>query len=154
MFGLLRQCLNLRDKYMAASNQRLGDNPRDHDGIFHGIPEGISDVMGVRPEATSAYTPAEKQFEPWRIYPRPPPPHWKWTADKEAVLSETAPLRDVFDISQIEIPEAHQWEFDIDDKGVYQVYHDTTGKAIPYSWRFIELSVSRRQTTHLRHSEH
>ena len=130
MFRLLRQCLALRDKYMAVSNQRLGDNPRDHDSVFHGISEGISDVMGVRPEAASAYVPAEKQFEPWRIYPSPPPPHWKWTAEKEAVLSETAPRRrDVFDFSQIEIPGAHDWEFEIDETGVYQLYRDVTGRA-------------------------
>ncbi|KAI9465078.1 AMP deaminase [Lactarius psammicola] len=126
MFGLFRQCLDLRDKYMAVSNQRLGDDPRDYDGVFHGIPEGTSDVMGVRPEAASAYVPAEEQFEPWRIYPRPPAPQWQWTADKEAVLSGTAPPRDVFDFSRVEIPGVHEWEFAIDDKGVYQVYHDAT----------------------------
>lgn len=126
MFRLLRQCLDLRDKYMAVSNQRLGDNPRDHDSVFHGIPEGISDVMGVRPEAASAYMPAEEQFEPWHIYPSPPAPQWQWTADKEAVLSETAPRRDIFDFSQIEVPGAHDWGFEVDDKGVYQVYHDVT----------------------------
>ncbi|KAI9443520.1 AMP deaminase [Lactarius indigo] len=125
-FGLLRQCLDLRDKYMTASNQRLGDNPRDHDGVFHGIPEGVSDVMGVRPEAANAYVPAEEQFRPWRIYPRPPAPHWQWTAEKEAISSGTAPPRDVFDLSRIEIPGPHEWEFEIDDKGVYQVYNDAT----------------------------
>ena len=130
MFGLLRQCLDLRDKYMTVSSQRLGDNPRDHDGVFHGIPEGISDVMGVRPEAASAYVAAVGQFEPWRIYPRPPAPQWQWTAEKEAVLSETAPPRDVFDFSQFEIPGANEWEFEIDDKGVYQVYHDATGESV------------------------
>lgn len=130
MFGILRQCLDLRDKYIAVSNQRLGDNPRDHDGVFHGIPDGVSDVMGVRPEAASAYAPAEEQFEPWRIYPRPPAPHWQWTADKEAVSSGTASPRDVFDFSQVEIPGAHEWEFEIDDKGVYQVYHDATGRVV------------------------
>ncbi|KAF8264766.1 hypothetical protein EI94DRAFT_1591743 [Lactarius quietus] len=147
MFVLLRQCLDLRDKYMAASSQRLGDNPRDHDCVFRGIPEGISDVMGVRPEAASAYMPAEEQFEPWRIHPRPPAPQWQWTADKEAVLSETVPPRDVFDFSQIEIPEAHEWEFDIDDKGVYQVYHDAAGRAVLSRIVFYEPSISKRQTT-------
>ena len=144
MFGVLRQCLDLRDKYMAVSNQRLGDNPRDHDGVFHGIPEGISDVMSVRPEVAGAYVPTEEQFKPWRIYPRPPAPHWKWTADKEAVLSGAAPPRDVFDFSQVEIPGAHEWEFEIDDMGVYQVYHDTTGMSRPLAYGiFVELSISK-----------
>jgi AMP deaminase len=145
MFRLLRQCLDLRDKYMAVSNQRLGDNPRDHDSVFHGIPEGISDVMGVRPEAASAYMPAEEQFEPWHIYPSPPAPQWQWTADKEAVLSETAPRRDIFDFSQIEVPGAHDWGFEVDDKGVYQVYHDVTGRAILSRFaNFFESSISKR----------
>ncbi|KAI0248636.1 AMP deaminase [Lactifluus subvellereus] len=122
----LRKCLELRDKYITVSNQRLGDNPRDHDDVFHGIPEGISDVMGVRPEAaTNPCESTEEQFKPWRIYPRPPPPHWHWTAD-QAVSSGTASPRDVFDFSHFDIPGAHEWEFEIDDKGIYQVYHNTT----------------------------
>ena len=130
MFGLFRKCLDLRDKYMTVSSQRLSDNPRDHDGIFHGIPEGMSDVMGVRPEAASKYVPPEEQFDPWHIYPRPRPPHWHWTGDKELVPSGTAHPCDVFDISRVDIPGAHEWEFEIDDKGIYQLYHDVSGKPV------------------------
>jgi len=126
MLELLRKCLDLRDKYVAVSSQRLGDNPRDHDGVFHGIAEGISDVMGVRPEAAGSFEPIKEQFEPWRIYPRPPPPHWHWTAD-QAVSSGTASTTDVFDFTRCEIPGAHEWDFEIDDKGIYQIYHDVTG---------------------------
>ncbi|KAI9439386.1 AMP deaminase [Russula earlei] len=125
MLELLRKCLYLRDKYIALSYQRLGDNPRDHDGVFHGIAEGISDVMGVRPEAASSYGPLRELFKPWRIYPRPPPPHWHWTAD-QAVSSGSSSHSDVFDFTQCEIPGAHEWEFEIDDKGIFQVYLDVT----------------------------
>jgi len=126
MLELLRRCLDLRDKYISISNQRLGDNPRDHDGVFHGIAEGISDVMGARPEATGSYEPVQEQFKPWRIYPRPPPPHWHWTAD-QAVSSGSQSPCEVFDFARCEIPGAHEWEFEIDEKGIYQVYHDATG---------------------------
>ncbi|KAH9953331.1 AMP deaminase [Russula dissimulans] len=125
MLELLRKCLDLRDKYIAVSSQRLGDNPRDHDGVFHGIAEGISDVMGVRPEVAGSHEPIKEEFKPWRIYPRPPPPHWHWTAD-QAVSSGTDSTSDVFDFTHCEIPGAHEWDFEIDDKGVYQVYHDAT----------------------------
>ena len=126
MLELLRKCLDLRDKYISISNQRLGDNPRDHDGVFHGIAEGISDVMGVRPEASRSYESTQEQFEPWSIYPRPPPPHWHWTAD-QAVSSGTQSTCEKFDFSKCEIPGVHGWDFEIDEKGIYQVYHDVTG---------------------------
>lgn len=134
MLELLRKCLDLRDKYMAVSNQRLGDDPRDHDGVFHGTAEGISGVMGVRPEATGSYELTKEQFKPWHIYPRPPPPHWHWTADQAVSLGKASPS-DVFDFSQVEIPGAHEWGFEIDDKGIYQVYHDATGTFFtPHDW--------------------
>jgi AMP deaminase len=134
MLENLRKCLDLRDKYMAVSNQRLGDDPRDYDGVFHGIAEGISDVMGVRPEASGPCEPITKKFKPWRIYPRPPPPHWHWTED-QAVSSGRASPSDVFDFSRVEIPGAHDWDFEIDDKGIYQVYRDTTGMFFPsHDW--------------------
>jgi AMP deaminase len=137
---LLRKCVELRDKYITVSNQRLGDDPRDHDGVSLGIPEGISDVMGVRPEAaTSPFESTAEQFKPWRIYPRPPPPHWHWTAD-QAVSSGTASPHDVFDFSQFDIPGAHEWEFEIDDKGIYQIYHDANGRPFPFSWLLSLLS--------------
>ncbi|THH20553.1 hypothetical protein EW146_g851 [Bondarzewia mesenterica] len=93
IFDSLRRCLELRDKYMTASLQRLGDNPRDYDGVFTGIDTNFADVSGVRPDADltrSSPPPHEGQhFKPWRIYPKPPPPHWHWTA-KQTVVSSTA----------------------------------------------------------------
>ena len=49
MLEQLPKCLELRDRY-----------PRDHDSAFHGIAEGISDVMGVRPEVTGSYEPIKE----------------------------------------------------------------------------------------------
>ena len=40
---------------------------------------------------------------------------------------------DVFDFSQFEIPGGHEWEFETDDKGIYQVYHDASGKSVSFS---------------------
>lgn len=131
MLEQLRNCLDLRDKYIAISEQRLGDNPRDHDSVFHGIPEGISDAMGVRPEAASLYEPMEEQLKPWRIYPRPPPPHWHWTEEQAVSFGTHSPV-DVFDFSQCEIPEGHEWGFEIDDKGIYQVYRDVSGMSFAF----------------------
>jgi AMP deaminase len=37
------RCLDLRDKYMLKSLQRLGDDPRDHDGVFHGLSPALAD---------------------------------------------------------------------------------------------------------------
>src|SRR5579872_7495791 len=50
IFQSFEKCLSLRDKYMKISLQRLGDNPRDHDGHFSGIDPNIADVSGVQPD--------------------------------------------------------------------------------------------------------
>ncbi len=136
MLELLRKCLELRDKYMAVSNQRLGDNPRDHDGVFHGITEGNSDVMGVRPETTGLCEVTKERLKPWRMYPRPPPPHWHWTAAQATVSSGRTSPSDAFDFTHFEIPVTHEWEFEIDDKGIYQVYDRATGMFFSHDWPF------------------
>ncbi|KAF4577275.1 AMP deaminase [Pleurotus pulmonarius] len=101
--GQKQECLNLRDKYMIKSRQRLGDNPKDYDGHFRGFADDQADVSGPRPGiAIRDIHPAEAPFERWKIYPAPPPPHWHWT-DKETV---------------------HAWSFEMDEKGVFQVYDD------------------------------
>lgn len=81
------KCLDLRDKYLALSHQRLGDNPRDHDGTFSGFyPRTAADTMGLKPDANpdTCEKPAASGSKPvhdlpaWNIYPPPPPPHWHW----------------------------------------------------------------------------
>ncbi len=109
---------------MTRSGQQLGFNPRDHDGVFTGLDEDIAGVSGVRADADFASRPPPKSpFQKWRLYPRPPPPHWHWKG-KETVVpsSQDTTAGDEFDFSTCEIPGAHEWQFALDERGVYQVY--------------------------------
>ncbi|KAF8229664.1 AMP deaminase [Tricholoma matsutake] len=121
----LQKCLDLRDKYMFRSRQRLGDDPRHHDGYFPGLDDERSDVSGVRPDANFVENrPPPNSFKPWKISPRPPPPHWHWT-EKEKVVSSDGTYRaprDEFRFEECEIPGPHSWTYELDDTGVYQVY--------------------------------
>lgn len=85
--GRFDKCLQLRDKYMAISLQRLGDNPKDHDGDFTGFyPASAADVNGLKPDINangaedphSAPAEQRQEFAPWQVYPPPPPAHWHW----------------------------------------------------------------------------
>lgn len=126
IFQALETCLALRDKYMRLSQQRLGDNPRDYDGRFSGLDPNISDVSGVKPDADyTSSDPPRTDFNPWRIYPKPPPPHWHWTDKTEPVPG--APKHEgteEFLFERCEIPGSDSWDFEIDERGVYQVYKD------------------------------
>ena len=130
IFHSLRKCLDLRDKYMVKSRQRLGDNPKDHDGHFQGLDDEIADVSGVRPDSNfRSNHPPPSPYKRWQVYPPPPPPHWHWS-DKEQVLSadgNSARTDREFVFEDCTIPEPHSWEFDIDDKGVFQVYENVQG---------------------------
>ncbi|KAF7422467.1 AMP deaminase [Pleurotus ostreatus] len=124
MFQDFRKCLNLRDKYMMKSRQRLGDNPKDYDGHFRGFADGQADVSGPRPgTAIRDIRPAEASFEKWKIYPTPPPPHWHWK-DKETVVSSNGEYTtsDEFVFADCHIPDIHPWKFKMDEKGVFQIY--------------------------------
>jgi AMP deaminase len=131
LFQSLQKCLDLRDKYMIKSRQRLGDNPQDHDGHFPGLDDRIADVSGVRPDSDfRSNCPRPSVLQPWVVYPRPPPPHWHWT-DKEKVVSadgKSARTHSEFVFEDCVIPEPHSWDFDIDDKGVFQVYENGQGE--------------------------
>src|ERR1700761_588871 len=99
----LQKCLELRDKYMAISLQRLGDNPKDYDGVY---------------QATNT------EFKPWRIYPKPPPPRWHWY-DKQKAQPGKPPgeEEEEFDFGTCEIPGKEEgFTFKLDKTGVYQVY--------------------------------
>ncbi|KAH7885397.1 hypothetical protein F5I97DRAFT_1928781 [Phlebopus sp. FC_14] len=124
-FQLFQRCLELRDKYIARSLQRLGDNPRDHDGHFHGIVEGFAEVSGVKPNTDFAKAKLrESPYQPWKMYPKPPPPHWHFTSKEKIVTADgfVTPEDEEFQFANCEIPGAQSWSFAIDDKGVYQVY--------------------------------
>lgn len=122
-----QRCLDLRDKYMSISGQRLGDNPRDHDGHFAGLPEGTAGVAAMRPDTDpDLELPSEHKYEPWKVYPRPPAPHWHWTGDddgsKVPAGLHTPPGPEEFDFGKCEIPGEQEWTFELDERGVYQVY--------------------------------
>lgn len=114
---------------MFKSKQRLGDNPKDFDEHFQGLDDEHADVSGVRPDTDySKNHPSKPPVEPWTIYPRPRPPHWR--TDAETVTSSdghgTAEQNE-FRFEECDIPGPHRWRFEIDDKGVYQVYDSTQG---------------------------
>ncbi|KAG6915896.1 hypothetical protein DXG01_009363 [Tephrocybe rancida] len=111
LFQSFQKCLDIRDKYMAKSLQRLGDNPKDYDGHQPSIDKDL--------HRTSA-----PPDEPWKIYPPPPPPHWHWT-DRDKVQSVDGTMTSTeFRFEDCEIPGSHPWTFRIDDQGVFQVYDD------------------------------
>ncbi|KAF5317567.1 hypothetical protein D9619_013212 [Psilocybe cf. subviscida] len=125
----LQKCLELRDKYMFRSRQRLGDDPRDYDGHFRALGDDCADVCGVRPDfpvkdiKTKAKS-QENNFGKWNIYPKPPPPHWHWK-DKEAVSADGSKIagHEDFVFENCEVPGRQTgWSYAIDAKGVYQVY--------------------------------
>ncbi|KAG7088064.1 hypothetical protein E1B28_012096 [Marasmius oreades] len=129
LFHSLQRCLELRDKYLRKSKQRLGDNPKDNDGHFPGLGEDIADVNGVRPDADfSKNSPPTLSEKHWKIYPKPPPPHWHWTDKQPIVGQDGAYTPGEFEFEQCEIPGQDSYEFGIDDTGVYQVYEDTKSR--------------------------
>lgn len=129
------RCMDLRDKYVRLSSQRLGDNPRDHDGVFAGFtdPDVSADVSGVRNDYSTAPGPMAKEsrFQPWKVYPRPPAPHWHWRDPHAPPKAEGQAPTDPeeFDFAKCEIPGSHDWVYRMDDHGVYQVYeNDAEGR--------------------------
>ncbi|KAI0352586.1 AMP deaminase [Trametes cingulata] len=135
IFEALERCLDLRDKYMRVSGQKLGFNPRDHDGLFTGLDEEISTVSGVRPDVDWRKYPTPKSpFNKWKIYPRPPPPHWHWKGKQTVVPSNSvhdASAEEEFDFDKCDIPGPHEYDFSIDERGVYQVYNPASAAKKP-----------------------
>ena len=135
----LQRCLELRDKYMLKSAQRIGDDPRDYDGHFQTLNDDHADVCGTRPHVAIDAVKSQSQanlFERWNIYPKPPPPHWHWK-DSETVVSldgaKTRPGHNGFNFDDCTIPGEHLgWSFSIDSKGVIQVYDDNKGTSQSY----------------------
>ncbi|KAG2009706.1 AMP deaminase [Coprinopsis cinerea AmutBmut pab1-1] len=122
-----QKCLELRDKYMLKSRQRLGDDPRDHDGHFQGIPDEDADPCGVRPDAQfgldKSSTSSTASTNKWKIYPPPPSPHWHWKQDQVVSGGGKHIPGDSFKFEDCEIPGPIEgWSFKLDHKGVYQVY--------------------------------
>lgn len=126
---------------MDLSCQRLGDNPRDHDGTFKGFsPKSAADINGLKadvdPEACEQHEEEVASFPPWKIYPPPPPPHWHWKPAEDGVKPESSNTtglggsgsssggRDsqAFKFEECEIPGKDPRTFEINDEGVYEVW--------------------------------
>jgi AMP deaminase len=107
----------------------LGFNPKDHDGHFSGLDSHLADVSGTRPDVdpTSVPTP-ESPFAPWRIYPRPPPPHWHWSDKAIVPHNPDEHSEEDFEFETCEIPGSDYRDFQIDERGVYQVYDNLEGE--------------------------
>lgn len=115
---------------MFKSKQRLGDNPKDHDGHFPGLDDALADVATVRPDSDfKSNTPSPSPFTPWKIYPPPPPPHWHWTDNEKVIIGDSNSTRKdlQFDFKNCPIPKSDPWGFEIDEKGVFQVYKNVEG---------------------------
>ncbi|RHZ68267.1 hypothetical protein Glove_296g28 [Diversispora epigaea] len=92
LYTNFQKCLDLRDKYMEISLQRLGDNPKDSDG--------------------------------WKIYPPPPPPTYNSSNSQysHSDYKKKAVVGEDFEFSECEIPGEHHYLYELDHKGVYQIY--------------------------------
>lgn len=126
MFQSLQKCLELRDKYMTKSRQRLGDSPKDFDGNFSGLDDERAGVAGVRPDANfAANQPPSQTPERWTIYPPPPPPHWHWTDNNNVMSTDGRPTpAGEFNFEECNISSSDSRVFAIDETGVFQVYEN------------------------------
>lgn len=165
-----QKCLDLRDKYMRCSLQRLGDNPRDQDGSLNrsvlGKGRDIYDVATLRADAPrSSWTddlnadtepptlpsaapagslPNSAVGEtPWKIYPPPPPPHWRpgLGDHKPDEPRKNVSGDEEFDFASCDIPGVDEkgWEYAIDDKGVFQIYEKKVETSVEGSSTSLDL---------------
>ncbi|GAA5869652.1 hypothetical protein JCM8547_005097 [Rhodosporidiobolus lusitaniae] len=130
LYSSFQRCLDLRDKYMTLSRQRLEDNPANYDGQFS--PSSSSSYA-----STSSLLPVNlpPNFERWKIYPPPPDPHWNerdpYAVDSAETTEEIAAKeakRRKFELETVHIPgretEGKRRKFALDKNGVYQVYDE------------------------------
>ncbi|GAA5980734.1 hypothetical protein JCM5350_006368 [Sporobolomyces pararoseus] len=137
LYSSFQRCLDLRDKYMALSRQRLEDNPANYDGRF-------DPATSPSYASTSSILPNKlpSDFKQWDIYPPPPAPHWKEMQDAEhdpfaidstdttEQIAEKEAMRRKFDwkkaLAKVPGKEStgKRKRFALDSNGVYQVYSD------------------------------
>ncbi|WRT64147.1 AMP deaminase [Kwoniella shivajii] len=143
LYASFARCLDLRDKYLELSNQRLGDNPKDHDGTFHGFtPPSSGDVMGLKAEVSletceSPFASRKDNLPTWNIYPPPPPPHWHWKpsdagphpepTDSDGTTRDTTSTsagdHRQFNVNDCDIQEEDKSRvFELNEEGVFTVY--------------------------------
>jgi AMP deaminase len=123
LYESFQACLDLRDKYIGLSKQRLVDNPQSFDSKF------------INQSTARGNTPAHPE---WKIYPPPPKPHWRANSDYQAeeawdlhprdsrdqLQDHPASPRLEFDFDACSLPgKDDRFRFAIDSHGVYQIYH-------------------------------
>lgn len=126
LYTSFQRCLDLRDKYIKLSRQRLEDNPRDYDGEFDPEPDSTtaSFERAAVPGKTRAQTSGAKRmkFSKWQINPPPPAPHWKAEQEAKPNVERVERPQDELLESAWDLPGRHRYDFSIDKHGVYQVY--------------------------------
>lgn len=127
LYASLQRCLQLRDRYIKLSCQRLEDNPRDYDGEFAPAPDSTTASFepASRPDTSAAVQSSsrEPRWSKWRINPPPPPAHWhKSSSTTKPVTERVVHAQDELDESAWDMPGRHMFEFALDDQGVFQVY--------------------------------
>jgi AMP deaminase len=123
LYASFQECLDLRDRYLALSRQRLEDNPANYDGEFNPAPDSTTPSSSY-PTSSDSVPPSSPRFPKWNIYPAPPKPHWDPNDPNKAPPKPESPgdTSKRFRFSECEIPKKHEWSFKIDRTGVYQVY--------------------------------
>lgn len=144
LYTSFQTCIELRDKYIALSCQRLEDNPNNYDGEFAPatgststsasrpaspehrkggpLPSTSEDGLPSLAKLQQANGGASRQQDPWRIYPPPPRPHWDPKDPFDAQRSSAVQQQAEFRFEDCDIPGEHPFVFELDSQGVYQVY--------------------------------
>lgn len=132
LYSSFQRCIDLREKYMKLSRQRLEDNPANYDGLYSGTPRSASNLPLPSDEEVPL-TPSP-QFKPWEIYPPPPSPHWKerdpYSESTETTeeIEEREGKRRAFSWEKVTIPGKEiigkRKKYEIDGNGVYQVFNE------------------------------
>lgn len=139
LYTSFQRCLDLRDKYMTLSRQRLEDNPANYDGAF--TAESSPTYASTSSLLSTNLPPS---FKKWQIYPPPPEPHWKERdphGDPPVETTDEIAAREAqrnrFVLSEVVIPgkeaEGKRRRFALDANGVYQVYSDGESPGEPAS---------------------
>ncbi|KAH9462805.1 hypothetical protein MJO28_002419 [Puccinia striiformis f. sp. tritici] len=129
LYESFQACLDLRDKYIGLSKQRLIDNPQSFDSKF------------IHQQSSQSGT---KRHPEWKIYPPPPKPHWRSNSDYQAeeawdfhpkdhsLLDHPASPRLEFEFNNCQLPSKDgRFKFVIDPAGVYQIYHASNNTVDP-----------------------
>ncbi|KAG2176979.1 hypothetical protein INT43_007633 [Umbelopsis isabellina] len=100
MYGKFQTCMDLRDKYMEYSGQRLFDNPKDQ-------------------PTWNIYPPP-----PPPSWPIPPKDEWDKRQKQEArrAADPIGSVGNDFHKDEVKIPGKHEFSYKLDSNGVYQVY--------------------------------